>query len=65
MKDATENPSNFLLVEELSARMETFIKIWLKYVSVYTQITKTLAQKPYQREEPVLLIVWCHSAHGV
>lgn len=43
--------------------MEIFIKVWFKYVSIYTKITKPLAQNLYQREEPVLP-VWCHSAHG-
>lgn len=43
MKDATENPSHLLLLEELSAWMEISIKICFKYVSIYTKITKILA----------------------
>lgn len=40
--------------------MGIFIKLWLKYVSIYTKITKILAQNPHQTEEPALLMEWCH-----
>lgn len=62
MREAIENPSNLLSVEKLSAWMEIFIKLWFRYV-LFTPKSQKFLPKNLE-EEPVLLIEWCHSAHG-